>query len=97
MPETDNAVHLDDVLLLAAGAQLKHDAVRNLDFLLLPERVVKLNKSAASILYLIDGKRTVRDIARTLSRDVEAFDNKSIENDVLEFMSDCKHRGWLKS
>jgi pyrroloquinoline quinone biosynthesis protein D len=96
MPETDNLVHLDDVLHLATGAQLKYDAVRNLDFLLLPERVVKLNKSAASILYLIDGKRTVREIALTLSRDLETFDNKSIENDVLEFLSDCKNRGWLR-
>jgi len=97
MPETDNAVHLDDVLLLAAGAQLKYDAVRNLDFLLLPERVVKLNKSAASILNLIDGKLTVREIAMTLSQGIETSDNKSIENDVLQFMSDCKHRGWLRS
>lgn len=95
MPETDNAVHLDDVFLLATGAKLKYDAVRNLDFLLLPERVVKLNKSAASILHLIDGKRTVRDIALTLSRDIGTFD-KSIENDVLEFISDCKQRGWLR-
>ena len=97
MPETDSAVHLDDVLLLATGAKLKYDAVRDSDFLLLPERVVKLNKSAASILYLIDGKRTVRDIARMLSQGFETSDNKSIENDVLEFMSDFKHRGWLRS
>jgi|SRR6516164_7433819 pyrroloquinoline quinone biosynthesis protein D len=97
MPETDNAVHLDDVLLLATGVKLKYDAVRNADFLLLPERVVKLNKSAASILQLIDGKRTVREIAQTLSQSIEASDNKSIENDVLEFMNDFKHKGWLRS
>src|SRR6516225_2370360 len=97
MPETDNAVHLDDVLLLATGAKLKYDAVRNLDFLLLPERIVKLNQSAASILKLVDGKRTVRDIALTLSQGIETSDNKTIENDVLEFMKDFKHRGWLRS
>jgi pyrroloquinoline quinone biosynthesis protein D len=97
MPGSANAVHLDDVLLLATGAKLKYDAVRNLDFLLLPERIVKLNQSAASILKLVDGKRTVRDIALTLSQGIETSDNKTIENDVLEFMKDFKHRGWLRS
>ncbi|WP_329059205.1 pyrroloquinoline quinone biosynthesis peptide chaperone PqqD [Amycolatopsis sp. NBC_01480] len=77
---------------LATKAMLKHDNVRDVELLLLPERVVLLNKSGAAILGLCDGSRTVRQVVDQLERDFEADD---LASDVMKFLQDARGRGWV--
>ncbi|MFI7124026.1 pyrroloquinoline quinone biosynthesis peptide chaperone PqqD [Amycolatopsis sp. NPDC049868] len=77
---------------LATKAMLKHDSVRDVELLLLPERVVLLNKSGAAILGLCDGSRTVRQLVEQLEHEFEATD---LMNDVMTFLRDASGRGWV--
>jgi pyrroloquinoline quinone biosynthesis protein D len=77
---------------LATKAMLKHDSVRDVELLLLPERVVLLNQSGAAILSLCDGSRNVRQLVEQLERDFEATD---LTNDVMSFLEDASGRGWV--
>ncbi|MFD5250947.1 pyrroloquinoline quinone biosynthesis peptide chaperone PqqD [Amycolatopsis sp. NPDC058340] len=77
---------------LATKAMLKHDSVRDVELLLLPERVVLLNKSGAAILGLCDGSRTVRQLVEQLEQEFEATD---LVNDVMTFLRDASGRGWV--
>lgn len=88
MDETD----LTAVPRLATKAMLKHDNVRGVELLLLPERVVLLNKSGAAILGLCDGSRTVRQVVAQLEQDFEAAD---LTSDVMTFLQDARGRGWV--
>ncbi|WP_112284769.1 pyrroloquinoline quinone biosynthesis peptide chaperone PqqD [Prauserella muralis] len=77
---------------LATKAMLRHDSVRDVELLLLPERVVLLNKSGAAILGLCDGSRTVQDVIAQLEHDFDAAD---LANDVMTFLKDARGRGWV--
>lgn len=77
---------------LASKAMLRHDNVRDVELLLLPERVVLLNKSGAAILGLCDGNRTVHQVVEQLERDFETTD---LVNDVMAFLKDARGRGWV--
>ena len=79
---------------LARKARLRFEEVRQMDLLLLPERVVKLNPSGAAILRLCDGERTVREIVEELE---SRFGQANLENDVLEFLRNVFAEGWLES
>ena len=52
---------------VAAKARLQWDGARNRHVLLYPEGLVALNPSAAEILGLCDGRRTVDDIVAVLA------------------------------
>jgi pyrroloquinoline quinone biosynthesis protein D len=69
---------------------LRHDDVRNLDLVLLPERVVKLNTTAAEVLRLCDGSRTVGDIILELQA---RFEGPSLEGDVVALLGRLAERG----
>ena len=88
MEETD----LTAVPRLATKAMLKHDTVRDVELLLLPERVVLLNKSGAAILGLCDGSRTVGQVVTQLEHEFEAAD---LGKDVMTFLEDARGRGWV--
>jgi pyrroloquinoline quinone biosynthesis protein D len=77
---------------LSTKAMLKHDSVRDVELLLLPERVVLLNKSGAAILGLCDGSRTVRQVVDQLEHD---FATTDLANDVMTFLKDARGRGWV--
>jgi pyrroloquinoline quinone biosynthesis protein D len=77
---------------LATKTMLKHDSVRDVVLLLLPERVVLLNKSGAAILGLCDGSRTVQQVVEQLEQDFETAD---LANDVMTFLQDAQGRGWV--
>jgi pyrroloquinoline quinone biosynthesis protein D len=78
---------------LIAQGKLRHDPVREADFLLLPERVVKLNKTGAAILALCDGERTIREIQQELKLQ---FSVENIDNDVDSFLNRVVSHGWIE-
>lgn len=94
MPDSQTlAAH--DVLRLSPAATLKHDPVRGAEFLLLPERVVRLNDSAAAILRLFNGKCTLGELIDAMAANMPDQQRQTVENDIFEFVRDCLDKNWL--
>src|SRR2546430_555315 len=64
-------------------ARVQYDDVRQRPVLLYPEGALLLNASAAEILALCDGERTIADIAAALGARYEA----DVTADVTEYLS----------
>ncbi|MCM3115354.1 pyrroloquinoline quinone biosynthesis peptide chaperone PqqD [Neobacillus sp. MER 74] len=95
----------DSIPRLAAKARLKFDKVREKNLLLLPEKVVVLNETAATILTLCDGRQTVNTITEkiraslkedTENSDISALpDLKTMKADISEFLREMEDQGWV--
>jgi pyrroloquinoline quinone biosynthesis protein D len=77
---------------LATGARLRYDEVREEHLLLVPEGAVRLNPSAAQVLELCDGLRTVDEIVDVLSA---RYDGADLGDDVRELVDGMAERGLL--
>ena len=75
---------------LVTGARLRYDEVREEHVLLIPEGVVRLNPSAAEVLELCDGERSLDDIVGALSARYEGAD---VRDDVRELVDAMAQRG----
>jgi coenzyme PQQ biosynthesis protein PqqD len=69
-------------------ARLEFDAVRQRPVLLYPEGAVLLNDTGAAVLELVDGKRTVGEIARVLGERYQT----DVTADVTEYLSGLAER-----
>jgi pyrroloquinoline quinone biosynthesis protein D len=77
---------------LATGARLSYDDVREEHVLLVPEGAVRLNATAAAVLELCDGERSLDDIAGALS---ERYDGADVRDDVVELVDAMAQKGLL--
>jgi pyrroloquinoline quinone biosynthesis protein D len=77
---------------LATGARLRYDDVREEHLLLIPEGVVRLNPTAAEVLGLCDGERSLDDIAGVLS---VRYDGADVRDDVVELVDAMAQKGLL--
>jgi pyrroloquinoline quinone biosynthesis protein D len=75
---------------LATGARLRYDEVREEHLLLIPEGAVKLNASAAEVLELCDGERSLNDIVAVLAARYEGAD---LRDDVQELIDAMAQKG----
>jgi len=75
---------------LATGARLRYDEVREEHVLLIPEGAVRLNPTAAEVLELCDGERSVDDIVGLLSA---RYDGADLRDDVHELLDAMTQRG----
>jgi pyrroloquinoline quinone biosynthesis protein D len=75
---------------LATGARLRYDDVREEHLLLIPEGVVKLNPTAAEVLGLCDGERSIDDIAGELSG---RYGGADVRADVVELVDAMVEKG----
>ena len=75
---------------LATGARLSYDDVREEHVLLIPEGAVRLNPTAAAVLELCDGERSVDDIAGALSA---RYDGADVRDDVVELVDAMAQKG----
>ena len=75
---------------LATGARLRYDDVREEHLLLIPEGAVRLNPTAADVLELCDGRRSLDDIVAALSARYAGAD---VRDDVLELVGAMTQRG----
>ena len=62
------------------GVRLRVDAVRDRTVLLYPEGALALNETAALVLELVDGKRTIADIAAELKARYETDVTEDVQN-----------------
>ena len=75
---------------LVDGARLQYDDVRDEHLLLIPEGAVRLNATAAAVLELCDGERSVEDISGVLS---ERYGGADVTGDVRELLGGMGQRG----
>jgi pyrroloquinoline quinone biosynthesis protein D len=75
---------------LVTGARLQYDEVREEHLLLIPEGVVLLNPTAAEVLELCDGERSLDDIVGALSARYEGAD---LREDVKELVDAMAQKG----
>ena len=75
---------------LVTGARLRYDEVREEHVLLVPEGAVRLNPTAAEVLGLCDGERSLDDIVGALSARYEGAD---LGADVRQLVDAMAQRG----
>ena len=75
---------------LVTGARLRYDEVREEHVLLIPEGAVRLNPTAAEVLELCDGERSLDDIVGALSARYQGAD---VRDDILELVDAMAQRG----
>jgi pyrroloquinoline quinone biosynthesis protein D len=77
---------------LVTGARLQYDEVREEHVLLVPEGVVRLNPTAAEVLELCDGQRSLDEIVDTLSARYEGSD---LRDDVQGLVDGMTQKGLM--
>ena len=82
------ALSSDFVPRLWRLARLDYDPVRQRRILLYPEGAVLLNDTGAAVLELVDGKRTVSEIAQVLGERYQT----DVTADVTEYLSGLAER-----
>lgn len=75
---------------LATGARLQYDEVRHEHLLLVPEGAVQLNPTAAEVLELCDGERSLDDIVAALT---ERYAGADVRDDVAGMIEALAQRG----
>jgi pyrroloquinoline quinone biosynthesis protein D len=75
---------------LAIGARLLYDEVREEHLLLVPEGAVRLNRTAAEVLELCDGERSLDEIVDELSGRYGSVD---LSDDVRQLLDGMAVRG----
>jgi pyrroloquinoline quinone biosynthesis protein D len=77
---------------LVRGVRLRWDDLRKLHWLLIPEGALKLNFTAAAILALCNGERTLNAIAAELEKQ---YQGENMVEDVRHLLSRISKRGLL--
>ncbi len=77
---------------LVTGARLRYDEVREEHLLLVPEGAVRLNPTAAEVLGLCDGERSLEDIIVAMT---ERYHGSDVSDDVRELVDAMTQRGLL--
>ena len=75
---------------LVTGARLRYDEVREEHLLLIPEGAVRLNPTAAEVLGLCDGERSLDAIVGELAA---RYDGADLREDVQELVDAMAQRG----
>lgn len=82
----------DSKLVLPKHIKLRHDAGRGRWILLAPERVFNPDETAVAVLQLLDGQRSVSDVAEILSKQYQA-PLEVITDDILAMLQDLTDKG----
>jgi pyrroloquinoline quinone biosynthesis protein D len=77
---------------LVTGARLRYDEVREEHLLLVPEGAVRLNPTAAEVLELCDGERSVEDIIGVLAT---RYGGAELDDDVRGLVDAMGQQGLL--
>ncbi|MDI3442306.1 pyrroloquinoline quinone biosynthesis peptide chaperone PqqD [Erwinia sp. V90_4] len=84
---------LQTIPMFRRGYRLQWEEVQGCHVILYPEGMAKLNDSAALILELVDGTRTLAQIVDTLNaRFPEAG---GVDDDVIDFFAAAREQKWI--
>ena len=78
---------------LAAGYRFQWEEAQQNHVLLYPEGMVQVSDTAAAVLSLCDGERTVQSIVGELE---ESYETDGISEDVTQFLEEAEAQGWIK-
>ena len=78
-----------EIPFLPRGVRLHHCKVRDMPFLLAPERAVKMDQIGAAILQAVDGERSLDGVVAKLAEDFKA-PREQINGDVERFLEDLR-------
>jgi coenzyme PQQ biosynthesis protein PqqD len=81
---------------LVPKARLRWDAVEKRHMVIFPEAALLLNETAAEILKLCNGERTVEQVVDTLAQTFTATARAQIEEEVIELLARLRARGLLE-
>jgi pyrroloquinoline quinone biosynthesis protein D len=81
-------------LVLPKHVKLRHDAGRGRWIILAPERVFNPDETAVEVLKLMDGQRSVSEIAEALSQEYQA-PLEEVTTDILAMLQDLTDKGVL--
>ncbi len=82
---------------LASKARLRWDKIEQQHMLMFPEAALKLNETAAEVLKLCDGERTVAQIVDILVEKFSGVDRTMIEDNVNQLLTRIRTRGLLEA
>jgi coenzyme PQQ biosynthesis protein PqqD len=86
-------IEVASVVRLAPHVRLRVDTRRQEHMLLYPERGIVLSASAADVVGLLDGARSVDAIVEALAEKYGADARAAIARDVVELLHDLASRG----
>ena len=78
---------------IARGFRMQWEPAQNAHVLLYPEGMIKLNASAAAIMNLCDGARSIREIVSGLEQQYGA---SGLEAEVTAFVRLAAEKNWLE-
>ena len=81
---------------LASRARLKFDSIGQQEMLLFPEAALALNETAAAIVRLCDGARSINEIVDQLSKKYDNADRDALMREVADFLATIRARGLLQ-
>ena len=91
---SDSELNVQQPLRIRRGFRLQWEPVQNGHVLLYPEGMIQLNDSAAHILKLVDGQRSIEHIINELQ--AQFPDVPGLDEDVLTFMGVAHAQFWLE-
>ncbi len=91
---SDIELNLQQALRIRRGFRLQWEPVQNCHVLLYPEGMIQLNESAAHILNLVDGQRSIEQVIHELQ--VQFPDVPGLDEDILTFMGVAHAQFWLE-
>ncbi len=94
-PLAGKSLTADSRVQLREGVRLKHDPLSGQHVLLFPEGILELNDSAAEIMALCDGERSLTEIAASLATTHRASPDE-ILSDVVAYVSQLCDRRLLR-
>ena len=81
---------------LSPKARLRWDNVEKRHLLVFPEAALLLNETAAEILTLCDGERTIEQLVDTLVQQFVGTDRTMIADEVTDLLTRLRTRGLLE-
>jgi pyrroloquinoline quinone biosynthesis protein D len=81
---------------LARKARLRWDEREQRHLLLYPERGLLLNATGGAIAQLLDGRRTVEEVAAALAASLQGEAPADLEGEVRRFLERLRDRGLLE-
>ncbi|MGW0903183.1 pyrroloquinoline quinone biosynthesis peptide chaperone PqqD [Streptomyces sp. NPDC002853] len=76
-----------------SAAVLRYDPARQVDVLLVPERVIVLHGTGRAVLECCNGRRTVEEIAETLADGIGA---EQARREITSFLERLRAEGCLR-
>lgn len=86
-------MNTSSIPLFRRGYRMQWETAQACYVILYPEGMAKLNDSAAAILQLVDGQRTINEIITALEQ--QFAEAVGIKADVLDFFQAAVNQKWI--